>query len=51
MEENKRGAIRKKPDPMAMKTKGRVTTYESREIAGVGTRLRRVSTKVRVRVR
>lgn len=27
-EKNVRGAIRKKPDPMAIRTKGRVTTYE-----------------------
>lgn len=35
MAENRRGAIRKNPDPMALATKGRKTTYEGRDIAGV----------------
>jgi len=38
VEQNKRGAVRKKPDPMALKTRGRVTTYEAKEIPGISTK-------------
>ena len=41
-DENVRGAIREKPDPMALATKGRKTTYEKKKIAGIGTRIRSV---------
>lgn len=34
-DENIRGAIRAKPDPMAIATKGRITTYEPRELKGI----------------
>lgn len=34
-EENKRGGVRARPDPMAIATKGRVTTYEARDLPGI----------------
>ena len=50
-EENKRGAVRAKPDPMALKTKGRVTTYESLSYPGVGLKVRPKSARLKVRMR
>jgi len=50
-EENKRGSIRAKPDPMALATKGRVTTHESLDIAGVPTKVRANSGRVTCRTR
>lgn len=34
-EENKRGAVRSKPDPLAIATKGMKTTYEPRSLRGI----------------
>ena len=45
-EDNTRGGVRKKPDPMALATKGRVTTYETVTIAGVGTKVRNRGGKI-----
>jgi hypothetical protein len=39
-EENIRGGIRSKPDPIAIATRGLKTTYEAQTIAGVATKVR-----------
>ncbi len=41
-EKNERASIREKPDPMALRTKGRKTTYEKKKVAGIGARIRQV---------
>jgi len=38
-EENKRGAVRQKPDPMALQTGGRITTYEALEMRSSGIKI------------
>ena len=48
-EENKRGAIRVKPDPMALRTRGTRTTHEALTIAGVATKIRQRGGRISVR--
>lgn len=50
-EENIRGSVRSKPDPMAIATKGRVTTYEALTIPGIATKVRTKSGKIICRTR
>ncbi len=48
-EQNKRGAIRTKPDPMALRTKGRKTTHEALTVSGVATKVRQRGGRISVR--
>ena len=47
---NKRGDLRKRPDPIAIATKGRQTTYEfeTQNVAGVPTKLKTANKPVKL---
>lgn len=53
MVENKRGPVRPLPDPVAIATKGRVTTYEEQvhTVTGVPTKLNQGNIPIKLKVR